>query len=287
MSMKNNNGFFLIDKAKDYTSRDVDSLLKRKFNLEKAGHLGTLDPFATGLLFVAFNDATKLLDLIDDSFKTYTASLKLGIETDTLDYTGNIIKKENVKDYSLNEIEDVLNSFLGKSKQITPQYSAKHINGVKAYKLARRGEDFKAPEISIDIKEINLIAYQNSEIIFNVTVSKGTYIRALGRDIATKLNTCSHLTSLRRTNISNFSVENAKKIEDITLNDAISIVDMFPSIKIYNANNDRINALNGHKLKIDQDDEYLFVAVDNRILGLYKKEDEFYKSYRGFKRLDN
>ncbi|MGN1243072.1 MAG: tRNA pseudouridine(55) synthase TruB [Candidatus Enterosoma sp.] len=167
-------GFFFVDKPEGYTSKDCDSVIKRDFNLKKAGHLGTLDPFATGLLIVGVSDATKLFTLIDDEKKTYVATLELGVLTDTLDCTGTIIKKEEVQPLSLSKIQETLTSFLGNSTQEVPLYSAKHIDGVRAYQLAREGSKVKPPSIQIHISSIRLLSYQHPFLTFEAEDSKGT-----------------------------------------------------------------------------------------------------------------
>lgn len=282
--MPNISGFFLIDKDSSYSSNDIDCLLKRKINVRKAGHLGTLDPFASGLLVIGINDATKLMTILDDSKKTYIATLKLGKETDTLDRDGKVIAEKEIPQLNEAKIKDCLSQFLGKQKQTVPHYSAKHINGVRSYLLARENKDFKAPEIDIDITKIELLSFTEDTIVFKAEVSKGTYIRSLGRDIAYRLNTIGYLEELRRTDVSSLCVANAKKISDTTISDMISVKDMFKDIKVHDCNEYETKKVrNGCPLTLPYSDEYIFTESEGNITALYKKqEDGKYCSYRGF-----
>ena len=211
------NGIIIINKEQGLTSRDVVNKLIRILNTKKIGHTGTLDPIAKGVLVVTVGRATKLCELLTSEYKEYIATMKLGIETDTLDITGNTIKE---KEYNVNvdKIKEVLNSFLGKSIQEVPKYSAIKINGKKLYEYARNNIDIEVPKREIDIKSIDLISYKEDTITFKCTVSKGTYIRSLIRDIAYKLNTVGTMTDLIRTKQGNFAIENSNTIEDIENN---------------------------------------------------------------------
>ena len=280
------NGFLLIDKNKDMTSTYVDNQIKHSLHVSKIGHLGTLDPFAIGLLVLAIGEATKTLPLIAEGKKEYIATLKLGSETDTLDPTGNVIVNKPVKKFSNDEIIEVLNSFLGPSKQTPPNFSAKWVNGTRAYDLARENKRFKLSEIDISIYEISLLKYDSEDdvIVFKALVSKGTYIRVLGSDIAKKLNTVGHLLDLRRTKIGSYDVKNAKKIDEVTESDIISIENFLPEIKTYELNDAQyLKAKNGNELYLAITDDYVFLKYREQLLSIYYKKDKKYLSYRGFK----
>ena len=241
------NGILIINKEKDYTSRDVVNKLIKILHTNKIGHTGTLDPIATGVLVVTIGRATKLCDLLTSEYKEYIATMKLGIETDTLDITGNII---NEKKYDVNEeqIKEVLNSFLGKSIQEVPKYSAVKVNGRKLYEYARSNIDVELPKREIDIKTIDFISYKNDLITFKCLVSKGTYIRSLIRDIAYKLNTLGTMTELIRTKQGDFKIEDSYTIEDIENNKykVISYEEALSNYEIININEDLYNkVLNG------------------------------------------
>ena len=172
------NGILLINKPIDFTSRDVVNKLTKILKTKKIGHTGTLDPIATGVLVICVGNTTKLCELLTSEYKEYVATIKLGIKTDTLDTTGNIIEE---KEYNVNEeqIKEVLNSFLGTSIQTTPIYSAVKVNGKKLYEYAREGKEVELPKREINITHIELISFKDDEIKFKTTVSNGTYIRAL------------------------------------------------------------------------------------------------------------
>ncbi len=186
------NYILLINKEKGYTSQDVVSKVKKILNIKKAGHTGTLDPMATGVLPILLNNSTKLSKYLIEHDKTYVATIKLGEQTDTGDQEGKIIYNKEVPSeiYIKNdegmyiEIEDILKSFLGKSKQKPPMHSAIKVNGKKLYEYARENK-----EVQIDIYKINLkkVEEAQNEITFEVSCSKGTYIRTLCEDISKKL----------------------------------------------------------------------------------------------------
>ena len=200
-------GILLLNKPIGVTSRKVSNMVSKTFNEKKVGHVGTLDPFASGLLIVAMGKSTKAVTFFDESIKEYEATIKLGIETDTLDNTGKVIKEEKVKLFSKREIEDALNSFLGDSKQIPPMTSAIHVNGKRLYELAHQGIEVDRPTRDIHIFDIKLLSYENDEVRFYAKVSKGTYIRTLGSDIAKKLGTIGYLTNLIRVGVGPFKLE--------------------------------------------------------------------------------
>lgn len=280
-------GFLKIDKKENYTSKDCDSIVKKKLNRKKVGHLGTLDPFATGLLIVAIGDATKALPLIKDEEKTYMATLKLGKETDTLDKTGEIIKTKEVPTLSKEEIQDILSSFLGKSKQIPPLFSAKHVNGVRAYHRARNNEDFTLNPIDIEIFDIKLLDYDaiNNILVFEATVSKGTYLRSLGRDIAYRLNTVGMLLALRRTRIGSITLEDALPLEAVEESRILSLSSLLPFIPLYQLTKKELPYVkNGNKIHQHQyQDPYIFMIYEEKILAIYQKEkDTLYRCLRGF-----
>lgn len=208
------NGIILINKPINFTSRDVVNKLSGILHTKKIGHTGTLDPIATGVLVVCIGNTTKLCELLTSEYKEYIATIKLGIKTDTLDITGNIVEEN---EYNINEtlIKEVLNTFLGHSTQTTPIYSAVKVNGKKLYEYAREGKSIELPKREIDIKNIELISYQKDEIKFKTTVSKGTYIRALIDDICTKLNTVGTMSSLIRTKQGKFTLEETYTLSDV------------------------------------------------------------------------
>lgn len=212
------NGVLVVNKKKDYTSRDIVNIISKTLKTKKVGHTGTLDPLATGVLVVTVGEATKISELLTSSFKEYIADIELGIETDTLDITGNILKEETVFK-TKEEIENILSSMIGSYDQEVPIYSAVKINGKKLYEYAREKEEVELPKRKVEVKEIELLNYRQKEdkVFFKMRclVSKGTYIRSLIRDIATKLNTIGVMTDLIRTKQGKFNIEDAYTLEQI------------------------------------------------------------------------
>ncbi len=279
------NGYIKIDKEKDYTSSDCDAVIKKQLNVRKAGHLGTLDPFATGLLIIAVNEGTKMTPFIRDERKEYVATLQLGEQTPSLDTETEVSEKKETKTYSTEEINAVLTSFLGKQKQIPPLYSAKHYKGKKAYFLAREGSKIALPESDIEIFSLEMITYdkENQVLTFRCEVSKGTYIRTLGSDIAKRLGTIGYLLALRRTKIGDITLSGAVRAKEARREDLINIPHFFPNIKKVNCDDSlafRVNS--GQTLRLPQEEEYLFMMHNNLLLALYKKDRNVYHCFKGF-----
>ena len=179
-------------------------------------HAGTLDPFATGVLILGTGPDTKKLSNIALSNKSYVADLTLGIETDTHDCDGKITSKEKIPELSQEMVEDVLSTFIGNNKQTPPMFSAKKINGVRLYKLARQNKVVKRDPVEINIYQIHLLKFKLPTITFEVTCSKGTYIRVLGFDIAKMLGTTGYLSSLKRISVGSYKITDSKLIEEIS-----------------------------------------------------------------------
>jgi tRNA pseudouridine55 synthase len=189
---------FNIYKPVGWTSFDVVKKIRGITKEKKVGHGGTLDPFAGGVLIIGTNSDTKKLGKISGTIKSYRAVLQLGEETDTLDLDGKVITVKPVPTLDKNLVESVLKNFIGKYKQIPPMYSAKKINGVRLYKLARKNITIDRKPVEVNIIYLTLNDIQDKQIDFSVTCSKGTYIRVLGQEIAKKLGTEGHLTQLQR-----------------------------------------------------------------------------------------
>ena len=196
-------------------STQVVSFTRRLFNAQKNGHCGTLDPFATGVLPIAFGEATKLIPYVTDGEKEYEFVLYFGEETDTLDTEGQVVAISDVIP-SEAEIRTVLSEFVGEIIQIPPAYSAIKIDGKRAYDLVRQGEEVQIPERKIKIYELELLEMlTNRTARLRVRCSKGTYVRTLGADIARKLGSCGYLKELRRTKCGNFDLSQKILLENI------------------------------------------------------------------------
>jgi len=209
------NGIIPMYKPRNWSSFDVVNIIKKLLHQKKVGHLGTLDPMATGVLLVTVGSATKLFDLMQQKTKTYTAQFKFGLLTDTLDTMGKVVETNNIIP-TLTQIESVLPSFIGNISQMPPKYSAKSVNGKRAYELARKNIDFELKPKTVFINKINIIDYKEATLTLTIECGSGTYILSIGRDIANKINTIATMTSLVRTKIDNFTLEDCCKIEDLT-----------------------------------------------------------------------
>jgi tRNA pseudouridine55 synthase len=203
------NGIIVIDKPADMSSAKVVRNVKKLLNASKAGHAGTLDPFATGVLVCCINQATRLARFFLHGKKTYEAVLRLGIETDTQDATGCIVNQVQVPEISRAWLETVLKTFEGHQMQNPPVYSALKHQGTPLYKLARQGKPVQKPARSITIKTIRLLDMMLPEVRFEVTCSAGTYVRTLCADIGRAIGCGGHLARLRRTAGSGFSIDEA------------------------------------------------------------------------------
>lgn len=276
-------GILLLNKEIGYSSFQYINKAKRIINASKVGHSGTLDPFASGLLIVTVNKATKVNQFIESLSKEYIATLKLGIKTDTLDLEGNIIDRKEVPILNEELIINTLNKFKGKIKQIPPMYSAIKVDGKRLYDLAREGKEIERKEREIEIYDIELLSFSNDEISFRVSCSKGTYIRTLGEQISEELNTYGHLISLTRTKVGNFKVEDAYKLDELDNFKLIDTIDALSHFKKLKLNDEMIQRVkNGHKLKFNiEEDEVLIVDKDNNIIAIYEKDGVIYKSKRG------
>ncbi len=198
-----------------WTSFDVIRWIRRLTN-GKVGHAGTLDPFANGVLLVCVGKATKRVPLLMEEEKEYVAELCLGMETDTLDVTGNIIRTAPVPGWDEAHLRSVLSSFTGRIKQTPPQFSAVKINGQRAYHLARKGRDVELSEREIIIFELELLKWDLSYITIRVTCSKGTYIRSLARDVAKALDTVGYVQTLTRTRIGEHGIRESIRLPQLT-----------------------------------------------------------------------
>lgn len=214
-------GILIVNKPKEYTSHDVVAKVKKIYGV-KVGHTGTLDPMATGVLPLLLGEGTKLCAYLTDHSKIYEATIKLGIQTDTADSEGEIINKKQVnqEELEISNVQKVLQSFLGKQRQIPPMYSAIKINGKKLYEYARQGKQIEIPEREIEIHQIDLlnISQEEKTITYRVHCSKGTYIRSLCEDIAKKLNTIGYMQELNRIQVGKFSLEQAIALQELEQN---------------------------------------------------------------------
>lgn len=278
-------GSLLINKEIGLTSRQEVNNVSRKLNEEKAGHIGTLDPFADGLLIVLLGSSTKIAPFLEVMDKKYLATLKLGAKTNTGDLTGEIIETKPIPELTKDKISEVLNSFLGEQIQVPPMFSALKVNGKELYKYAREGKEIERKERKINVFEINLLSFEKDEITFVVKVSKGTYIRTLGEDIALKLNTVGHLTKLTRLEVGPYSLKDAKRSSEISESDLLPISKMLSHLKSFEVEGELAKkALNGMHFRLPINDETILLKDKNGIIALYKREPSgVYSCVRGLR----
>jgi len=211
-------GVLVIDKPAEWTSHDVVAKLRKILRTRRIGHTGTLDPFATGVLVVCVNRATRLSQFLTADDKEYVATMRLGFATDTGDFTGEpLAPAADAGHITPEQVREVLAQFRGRIQQIPPMYSAKKVGGVRLHEMARRGEEIERQPIEIEIKELEFIAddagAQAPEFTFRVVCSSGTYVRTLAEDIGKRLGVGAHLTGLRRTRAGDRNLEQAVTME--------------------------------------------------------------------------
>ncbi len=220
-------GFLLINKPVGWTSHDVVSRIKRKFNFQKVGHTGTLDPFASGLLILCLGKATKLAYLFSELDKVYTGTILFGVSYDTLDTTGKLIETMPVT-LKEDRIIEAMQSFIGVYDQVPPMYSALKVEGKKLYELARNGIEIEREARQVTIYQfLATSTFLNSRISFLAHVSKGTYIRTLALDLAKKMGHVAALESLTRLEVGSYSLQQAKAMEDVTMDDIMTLESFF------------------------------------------------------------
>ena len=278
-------GILLINKDKDWTSHDVCNRLRHILHTKKIGHSGTLDPFATGLLIVAVNKATKALLYSNFSYKTYVAELKLGTKTMSGDLTSDIVMNKEVPSLDKEKVESILNSFVGESEQQVPMTSAVHVNGVKLYKYAQQGIEVERPTRKINIKYIKLLDLSKDTIKFQCLVSSGTYIRVLGEDIADKLGTVGHLISLNRIAFGeneSLTIDQAINLEEVSEDKIKPIIDFIdlPHYEMDEATYQRV--ISGQTIPLNVKEDKVLMVYNLDAVAVYaRKKNDFFKCERG------
>lgn len=281
------NGIIIINKPKGITSRDVVNSVSKILKTKKVGHTGTLDPLATGVLVICIGKATKLVELLTSNDKEYIATVKLGVLTDTLDTDGNVLKTEEIF-IDKNELLNVLNSFIGTYNQEVPLYSAVRINGKKLYEYARNNEEVTLPKRMVKISNIELLSFSKEEYSFKVTVSKGTYIRSLIKDINDKLGVIGVMSGLVRTRQGKFSIDNAYDLEDIKSGNykLLSITNVLKDKKSVIIGDKLFNMVkNGGLIDNIYDKDFVTFVYLGEVIAVYKtydKDNSKMKPYKMF-----
>lgn len=286
------NGIIVINKEKGFTSHDVCAKMRGILRQKKVGHTGTLDPDAQGVLPVCLGNATKLCDILTDKTKEYIATVLLGVTTDTLDLSGKILS-ENEVNVSEEEVKAAILSFVGKSNQIPPMYSALKVNGKKLYELARAGVEIERTPRPIEIFEIEILSMELPEVKIRVSCSKGTYIRSLCDDIGKKIGCGACMKELLRSRVENFYLKDALTLSQLeSVRDEGKILDyvipvdkVFEHLERVTVKEDYIKALeNGNTFSLDMiisDWDLAKIENGQRIL-VYHVNGDFYGIYEYF-----
>jgi len=284
----NDSGYISVIKPKGWSSNKLLSKLKWLFQIKKAGHGGTLDPFATGIVPVFFGESTKFSNRILESNKEYIAELKLGFESSTGDTEGEITKDSSFDNENLpRNLKNILNEFIGVQKQTPPKYSALKYNGKPYYEYARAGIEIPLKKREIEIFSIDLVNFTNQQITFQVSCSKGTYIRTLGEDIAKKIGTKGYLTNLERIRvgtikkIDSFSVE---QIEELSIDNRKKLLKPIYQLlelpKIQLNHTDTTNILNGQNLVIEIESGEILLFSEKNFIGIGISDGKIIKPVR-------
>lgn len=281
-------GILNINKPQGITSHDVVDVIRKIFPNKKIGHTGTLDPLATGVLPICIGDATKLTNDITSGNKEYRVKALLGVETDTYDITGRIMFA-SIVDKDEIYIKERIKRFVGKCEQVPPMYSAIRIDGKHAYSYAREGKTVKLLPRSIEIFSIDNIDVnvQKREVSFDVSCTKGTYIRSLINDIGKKIGCGATMISLDRTRTGNFNIQNSNKLYDFLRLDYDDMISKIITIEEYFSDSKRINLneneynkfLNGMILQADSSSGIVRIYCNSRYRGLGKVENNKLKRY--------
>lgn len=280
-------GIIVINKPKGITSREVVNKVCKLLNTKKVGHTGTLDPIATGVLVLCVGKATKLVETLTSNDKEYVATVKLRILTDTLDTDGTIIEKKCVN-LDKDKLVNVLNSFIGTYNQEVPIYSAVKINGKKLYEYARAKKEVTIPKRMVEIKKIKLIEFGNDYYKFKVTVSKGTYIRSLIKDINDKLGVIGVMSDLVRTKQGKFSINNSYTLENMENNNynVLTITDVLKDENCVIISNTLFEKVkNGALINNEYNTSMVTFIYNDSVIAIYKiydKDKSKLKPYKMF-----
>lgn len=280
--MSNYDGILIMDKEKGITSHTLLTKVKKILNVSKIGHAGTLDPLATGVMVVLLGNATKLSDYMMCDNKEYICEILIGMSSDTLDITGNILEEKLVqKDlFSSSVIDEVLESFVGANEQVPPMYSSVHHEGKKLYLLAREGKTVERSARSVvinSIKRISELDYSDNYLKFSfiTNVSKGTYIRSLCLEIGKRIGYPALMSNLRRTKSGEFDITSSYTLDDL-LSNKFTVINKIDAIKSKNTfvlNKYLYSRVkNGMKIRLDIDTDEVFLIYQDTLCAIYEKD---------------
>ena len=272
-----------VDKPKGISSFDVCYRLRRVLGTKKIGHTGTLDPNATGVMIVLFDKATKANQFLVSDSKEYLAEVKIGIETDTLDIDGNVIGQYDEAMPDETTLKEALNAFKGESEQEVPITSAVSVDGKRLYQYQRENKEVILPKRRIEVFDISLKTVKEDSFVFSASVSSGTYIRALARDILKKLNIHGTLSELRRTKVDDISVKECDSLDEILKGNykAHDLYDLLSKRYPVFEGFEEKDVLNGKRINVASSENKILMAKDDRALAIYEKDGDAYKCVRG------
>jgi tRNA pseudouridine55 synthase len=267
----------LVDKPEGITSHDAVQRVRRALRIRSAGHTGTLDPFASGLLIVLIGRATRLARFVEAEAKTYRAVAELGVRTDTDDRTGAVLEQRSIEGLDSATVRLALERFAGPGRQRPPLYSAKHVDGERSYRRARRGEAVAPAEVAVMVHAVEWLSWTPPELEFRITVSAGTYIRAIARDLGAALGVGGHLRALRREAIGAFRVEQAVPLEAVgpdAVRTPASVLTHLPAVALDEAA--RAHAVHGRRVADDgsQAGELARLMAGDELVAVGRREAE-------------
>jgi len=277
--------FYLLDKPKTWTSQDLCTKIKKNFNFNKVGHSGTLDPNADGLMLLATDSYTKLFDYIENTDKTYKATAILGYSSPTLDVDSDLIFHENINAVSLTkDIENFLGNLVGESFQTPPIYSAIKVKGKRLYKYARQNQEVDIPVRKIIVDNTELLSVESNKVTFQITVSKGTYIRSIVEELGKSLNTVAIVEKLTRTSIGNLDINHSKVNKNIEIMDYKSNLQSLDwkeviNLPILEINQELLKSVQHGQLILSSmfsNKEKYILSINNDVVAIYKPFNEKY-----------
>jgi len=277
--------FYLLDKPKTWTSQDLCTKLKKNFNFNKVGHSGTLDPNADGLMLLATDSYTKLFDYIENTDKTYKATAILGYSSPTLDVDSDLIFHENINAVSFTkDIENFLGNLVGESFQTPPIYSAIKVKGKRLYKYARQNQEVDIPVRKIIVDNTELLSVESNKVTFQITVSKGTYIRSIVEELGKSLNTVAIVEKLTRTSIGNLDINHSKVNKNIEIMDYKSNLQSLDwkeviNLPILEINQELLKSVQHGQLILSSmfsNKEKYILSINNDVVAIYKPFNEKY-----------
>ncbi len=267
--MENLNGLLLVNKPQNMTSFDVVAIMRKKLHVKKIGHSGTLDPMAEGALLLLIGKATKILPYLENTDKEYIATFELGKQTDTEDIWGNVIEEKEVRE--IDDLSSLCHSFIGKQKQLPPMVSSIKVNGKKLYEYARDKIEVERPLRDIEIYDIEVLDKNK----IRVSCSSGTYIRSLIRDMALQSGNIGCMSSLIRTRIGNFTLDDCYQLDEVDVDTVQlhSIYEALSYLPMIEIENER-DVMNGKKLRLDTKEDRVLMVKDKEALAIYQRHHQ-------------